>query len=184
MQKLCENCGASFRTFPSQADKRRCCSKSCSATIASARGFIKKANPRVDFACDHCGKIVKMWPSQIAAARRFCSRACSSNGRRVGTIDKNGYRVMEFDGVQIAEHRLVVEKRLGRKLLPHETVHHVNGQRADNADSNLELWSTAQPKGQRVADKIAWAKSLLTEYGVPHSTMLAGDVIAGLGALL
>lgn len=47
------------------------------------------------------------------------------------------------------EHRLVMAQQLGRPLLPEETVHHRNGDRLDN----LELWSTAQPKGQRVADE-------------------------------
>lgn len=64
----------------------------------------------------------------------------------------------------MAEHRYVMQQELGRPLLKHEHVHHVNGRRDDNRIGNLELWSSRQPKGQRVADKVAYAIEMLTIY--------------------
>lgn len=63
------------------------------------------------------------------------------------------------------EHRYVMEQQLGRSLLASETVHHKHGQRADNKPDKLELWSTSQPSGQRVEDKISWALEFLAQYG-------------------
>lgn len=82
-----------------------------------------------------------------------------------GSIHKHGYRIHRRDGRYIAEHRLVMEQYLGRRLLPGETVHHRDGRRSFNDISNLELWSSSQPSGQRVEDKVAWALEILALYG-------------------
>jgi hypothetical protein len=62
-------------------------------------------------------------------------------------IDKNGYvRVWTGDGPYDGyayEHRVVMERHLGRKLKRTEHLHHRNDDRQDNRIENLELVSPA-----------------------------------------
>jgi len=55
-----------------------------------------------------------------------------------GTI-RQGYRCHKVAGHTAGEHRLVMERVLGRKLNKHEIVHHKNGDRLDNRPENLEV---------------------------------------------
>lgn len=87
-------------------------------------------------------------------------------------MHKKGYVMLSAPGhprsvgnsSYVFEHILVMEKLLGRYLVPGENVHHLNGIRDDNRPENLELWTGPQPSGIRVTDALAWAHEVIDRY--------------------
>lgn len=41
----------------------------------------------------------------------------------------NKYKALKINGKKIDEHRLIMEKILGRKLQRNEVIHHINGKK-------------------------------------------------------
>jgi hypothetical protein len=154
----CAVCGAPLYTGV------RYCSRRCG--MVGARGL----KPRPCAGCEQ-----PFTPRRDR--QRFCSKPCwwdSTIGDE--RISDDGYVLVrvprDTPGAHsngwMLKHRYVMQEHLGRSLSPDEDVHHRNGDRTDNVETNLELWSTSQPRGQRVEDKLAWCREFLARYdGVP-----------------
>lgn len=131
--------------------------------------LISPGRKSVNWLCDVMGCANKR--SAGTSCALHCNDAAAKGFRR--RVTTHGY-IAVYVGPQytsasaqgyIMEHRLVMERRIGRSLSPNENVHHVNGDKMDNRDENLELWVTSQPRGQRVSDQVAWAREILARYG-------------------
>jgi hypothetical protein len=117
--------------------------------------------------CPVCGNLFQL-RRDGRSLDQTCSKSCNmtrqiERGLRIRKDRKkssSGYILVRVPGLKngahdsfVQEHRLVMEKSLGRKLLPTESVHHKNGLRDDNRLENLELWILPQhPKGIRLSD--------------------------------
>lgn len=76
------------------------------------------------------GYIKVFCPDHPTCQRLNAHRAAKANG--------GYYRKQKY----VWEHRLVMEKHLGRYLLPTEVVHHINGQTNDNRLENLIVFGS------------------------------------------
>lgn len=116
-----------------------------------------------DTSCGCLKTVLDSDHQQFNGRKRTCEHAIGRCKNTGGYVD--WYWTMPGGKrVTVKEHRVVMEGLIGRELLSHEEVHHVNGVRDDNRPENLELWSHSQPPGQRVTDKVAWAKDILALY--------------------
>lgn len=148
--------------------REKFCSRPC------FKAYRKELNEAARYTrvCEKCGKVFTVKPGELAGSHvwRFCSRECyqesradaarSKDGRSL--INRDGYKevyiydhpsIKRSNGKRVGEHRLVMEKVLGRYLHPWEKVHHINGIRTDNRPENLELWTGKNhPDGHRIKD--------------------------------
>lgn len=101
--------------------------------------------PDVERVCKVCRKIFYARKYRVLAGRAlFCSNACRAQNEHSKPFKSNGYAMRympEHPNANlhghVYEHVLVAARALGRGLKRGEEVHHLNGQRDDNRNTNL-----------------------------------------------
>ena len=143
--KTCPVCNSEFSVAPYRADKAKFCSRSCTAKFWNPRNVnrisaISGKKPHnfaaCQIACLECGKEFFISPCR-KGSQKFCSAECYSIFQRLD--NPSGYVRITVDGKRVREHRWLVERSIGRKLLPSEHVHHINRDKSDNRLENLAV---------------------------------------------
>lgn len=140
----------------------------CSLNFTSKNGYKKF--------CDACKEKYNLKPHIVKNRRAhnqpldYIPKHKAKNGE--GHLAKSGYRYLTKCGHpncgrygRILEHIFIMSEHLRRPIRKNEIIHHKNGIKHDNHIDNLELWHKGHPIGQRLEDKLNWAKTLLEEYG-------------------
>lgn len=155
-------CAVCAKPFERKVRTTKTCSVECGNEL-------KKVDRSVE-----CTACKKMFVRPHGKQRTYCSRSCAMTGRARGGQNKKGegatsshaagYVLQKVGTAWIMQHRLVMEKVLGRTLEAHERVHHKNGVRDDNRPENLELWTTKHkdPAGVRQIDHVRFLLSQLS----------------------
>src|SRR3990167_8722882 len=71
--------------------------------------------------------------------RRYGRLHSIKNTYGTGGLRPDGYKYVSHEGRRILEHRLFMELHLGRRLQTHEVIHHIDGNKLNNAITNLAL---------------------------------------------
>ncbi len=121
----------------------------------------------VTLECKVCGKSFSVIPSRVEKGAKYCSYACHQigEGRKGGAV-RGAQKKAESEGKAYTKtsgrhtHRVVMEKKIGRQLLPGEIVHHRDGNKLNNSPDNLELMTQADHVREHISEMLQRRKEI------------------------
>lgn len=131
--KPCDTCGVTVVRSPSAADMRHIyCSRACTAL---GRRYGQT------LVCEQCRSEFYRHNAEITrqqSTNNFCCKECYSRYR---ALNRKATTYMKAAGRgHLHLHRLVAAGALGRPLRQKEVVHHIDGDRSNNAPANLAVF--------------------------------------------
>ncbi len=162
--KRCEICGQEFYVKRYLVNKRVTCSRKCQGKWQSLHLLGVKGNHycggEIRKECLICGKEYYVIRA-TALKSKYCSLKCSYLGKSLTLIgekacnykggivvapdDKGFFRtyIRRGAGKRITNARHKAQQILGRKLKKHEVVHHIDGNKLNDSNSNLIVCSNS-----------------------------------------
>ena len=167
----CDWCGKEIEKHPSKVTRHNFCSRPCLAEYSSRSknpdGYVRlknyanisahmsalnrELNPIRDYGTQDYRRAPRSWASQTSHKVSRSPLGLSTREKlRLAQVDRGeGKTYRKLYGRH--EHRVVAEQMLGRSLRPGEVVHHIDGNKRNNAPENLMVFASQ-------AEHVRWHK--------------------------